>query len=569
MALPLLLALFYRCAGLTLQETEEVETANVSTRKFDLVWPSNQYVVGPQGGQWAHDNEASGMYYCDDLTSFILGCECHVYSQVRAIEVTCDAPDALSRMEAFANAHRLEMIEDTETHMVYQGDEEDLTYNITEQDLELLESPEGANNIAWHVDYLDGEGDDVFDMDYSGEGVHLFILDTGFDKHYERTDAFPDGVRLAPPEQHWHPEADEHDAFFDCNGHGTQVAFLAGGRFRSVAPNVTLHIARISTCPECTEPAKCGGGTSYSSYTFRAVNWVISTVKALNIKKAVVSRSFSTSSPDSATYKTYTMSAQALAENDILWVASAGNSNKTRCVEDYCKTKDKPCPNIGSYGGALYDETALIVGATKQSGQKASFSNWGGCVAQWMYGAGLKGVPPPSNNAAPASNSSAYDKYNLDGTSFAAPLAAGVAALFLEASEDIVATPDLKKAMVDSMIVEGSITSPPGNFSVSYDLDSISELSEKGDDTDDEIDKFYFCAPKDNRYYFSHCTFKNKETCIQAGASCVWKAVAATTCQARSTRYFAIYNVLCKTIPNACQRFSSFICVDTSLEPFY
>jgi len=558
-----------------LGDTDEIEGAEIPN-EYHLLWDGKLFIIGPEAGGWVEDNKYTGEYLCARL-KLLLHCECSVLGEVRIVQVSCEGDYHIGRVKWFADNHNLDILQNTAYSM--KVDDNTLDYEIAASRHDpdsALDDPENLNDLSWNIDILDSTIDDSFDVGYSGEGVHLFIFDTGFTLNYERTDDFPIGVKLAPKDQHWHPGSDEHDAFFDCNGHGTQVAFLAGGKFRSVAPNVIVHIVRISSCKGCREPAQCdGGGTSYSSYTFRAVNWVIETVKNLGIKKAIVSRSFSTSKPDSATYKSYSRAAQALAENDILWVASAGNTNSTRCVEDYCKNLADPsviCPQTNGPNETYFDDNALIVGALDPDGTKAGYSSWGSCVTQWMYGSEILGVPPPSFQDPPPPDSSAYSAFELRGTSFATPLAAGVAALFLEASKYVVSVEDLKSAVNSTMTIEGLM--PPNHasgFEVAYDLDNVSELSLSGIGGNDGGDdsRFYYCAPHSGQtavFMISKCFFKNRDSCIDAATFCSWVSVPGTTCQARSKRYFALYNVLCKTIPNACRLFSSFLCVDTSVE---
>jgi len=553
-----------------LDDVDEVEVAEIPN-EYHLLWDGKLFIIGPEAGGWVEDNKYTGEYLCARL-KLLLYCECSVLGEVRIVQASCPGNYHVGRIKWFAEKHNLQILHNT----VYtiKTDDKPLDYEIAASESSLLDDPENLNELAWNIDILDSSIDDNLEIGYTGEGVHLFIFDTGFTLSYARTDDFPNGVKLAPMDQHWHPGSDEHDAFFDCNGHGTQVTFLAGGKFRSVAPDVTVHVVRISSCEGCREPARCeGGGTSYSSYTFRAVNWVIETVKREGIKKAIVSRSFSTSKPDSATYKSYSRAAQALAENDILWVASAGNTNSTRCVEDYCKTLEDPtiiCPQTNGPNETYFDVNALIVGALDPSGSKASYSSWGSCVTQWMYGSEILGVPPPSAQDPPPPNSPQYSAFELRGTSFATPLAAGIGALFLEASKYVVSVEDLKRAVNGTMAIVGEM--PPNHasgFEVTYDLDNVTELSLVGTGGDKDDGRFYYCAPNTERkmvFMISKCFFKNEDACIDAASYCSWVSVPGTVCQARSKRYFALYNVLCKTIPNACRLFSSFLCVDPTVE---
>eukprot|EP00915_Cephaloidophora_sp_WS-2016_P001379 GHVH01001951.1.p1 GENE.GHVH01001951.1~~GHVH01001951.1.p1 ORF type:complete len:407 (+),score=46.28 GHVH01001951.1:99-1319(+) len=369
---------------------------------YELLWSDRTLILGPEAGG-SHDNDATGRYLCRRLTRLV-NCVCHHLPNVRSLSVACHG-DRFNLVSWFSTKHHMTMLKDnvTVTRRRIQVHDESPILSAVEDE----ENQRGTR--AWHTDMLDSTSDGHLNVNYSGEGVHLFVMDTGFSSYYERTLEFPIGVRLAPADQHWHPGSDDHDAFFDCNGHGTQVGFLAGSLNRSVAPNVTIHIVRISSCPQCSIPAQCeeDESYSYSSYTFRAIQWIIETVKNHKIQKAIVSRSFSTSVPDSDAYQYYSAAAQILAENDILWVASAGNDNSSRCARNYCEGKPD-CPKVNNKTDPIFDDNALIVGAINRDGSRSEFSSYGSCVSQWMYGSGIVGVPPPTNDPPPPIGSNEY-----------------------------------------------------------------------------------------------------------------------------------------------------------------
>jgi Subtilase family len=94
------------------------------------------------------------------------------------------------------------------------------------------------------------------------------------------------------------------------------------------------------------------------------------------------------------------------ADNGTIMFAAAGNENRH-------------LPDDAVQRPATRTPRALTVGATNADGTKASFSSWGTSVDVWAPGVGIPVGPTPS---APAGSSP-------DGTSFATPLTAGIAAM--------------------------------------------------------------------------------------------------------------------------------------------
>jgi subtilisin family serine protease len=99
------------------------------------------------------------------------------------------------------------------------------------------------------------------------------------------------------------------------------------------------------------------------------------------------------------------------ADNGTLMIASAGND-------------DISLPDDAVLRPATRTPRALTVGALNDDGTKASFSNHGSSVGLWAPGVGIPVVPNPSAMAGST----------LSGTSFSAPLVAGVAAMIRAAN---------------------------------------------------------------------------------------------------------------------------------------
>jgi subtilisin family serine protease len=241
---------------------------------------------------------------------------------------------------------------------------------------------------TWGLDRVDQRYqplDNRYYYEYTGAGVHAYILDTGVrSTHVEFAgrmgngfDAIGDGVGTE-----------------DCQGHGTHVAGTLGGTTYGVAKQVTIHPVRIITCT--------GEGTLEQALA--GIDWVT----ANHVKPAVANMSIgaeATQAVDDAV--------TASIEAGVVYVVAAGNESVPACTRSPARTP-----------------RALTVGATGQMDLMSFFSNYGPCVDLFA----------PGERIDSAWYTSDTQVHTLDGTSMATPHAAGAAALYLEGHPN--ATPD-------------------------------------------------------------------------------------------------------------------------------
>ena len=277
----------------------------------------------------------------------------------------------------------------------------------------------------------------------TGEGQSIAVIDTGVAPH-PRLPRLRDGGDLVG----------DSDGLQDCDAHGTLIAGLLGASehtdgFAGVAPNAEVVSIRHSSgkfsspSDSDTEPrSNVPEGSGTVSTLARAIDLAAeSGANVINISEVACVPS-STMLDDSA------LSAavhNAVLERDIVIVAAAGN------VDGACANSNPPVPPphdgttvdpldsvVTVASPAWYDDLVLTVGSVTMDGKPSDFSLPGPWVDVAAPGEGLAslsvaaaGEPGPVPDLATAVVTE-NDIVPIEGSSFAAPLVAGLAALLRE-----------------------------------------------------------------------------------------------------------------------------------------
>jgi subtilisin family serine protease len=249
-----------------------------------------------------------------------------------------------------------------------------------------------ADAGSWGLDRIDQRAlplDSSFVPPNDGSGVTAYIIDSGI--RFSHTDF---GGRASLGYDFTGGSGE------DCAGHGTHIAGIIGGSAYGVARNVALVAVRVFGCTTSTN----------LSTILAAMDWVLQN----HVSPAVVNMSLG--GPGDVTLDA---AVGSLTRAGVTVVVSAGNFNFDACL----------------YSPARAD-SAITVGATNQSDERATFSNYGDCVD--LFAPGVSIVSDWYTGDAATST--------LSGTSMASPHVAGVAALVLSAN------PSFSPAQVDSVI---------------------------------------------------------------------------------------------------------------------
>ena len=260
-------------------------------------------------------------------------------------------------------------------------------------------------NAPWNLDRVDQRNlplNTSFDYSQAGAGAHIYILDTGIRITHQE---FGGRASVALD------VLNDGQNGIDCNGHGTHVAGTAAGATYGVAKNAFVHSVRV---------LPCGGGGQISDI-ITAVDWLTANrvnpaVANLSVTAPGISNSMETAITNSIA-------------SGITYTIASGNQALDACGYTPART-----PN------------AITVGASSIEDIRPNYSNYGACVD----------LHAPGHDIVSAGIGSDSGLALKSGTSMAAPLVAGVAAVYRAANPS--ANPATVAQAIDSSATVGVLT---------------------------------------------------------------------------------------------------------------
>ncbi len=297
------------------------------------------------------------------------------------------------------------------------------------------------------IDYNRLTRDNSYSADAFGTTVDVYIMDTGINiNHIELAERASYGVNTNPrdyPGERRFPDGtlDTTNAS-DCFGHGTHVAGIAGSNSYGVASNIALKAVRVLDCHG-------DGSTSGTVSEVKAgVEWVTQQKLDHPGVPMVVNMSLGCGAGVPCDDLPHQPLKDAIAASTLVgvtYVVAVGNDARIVSVPDACKY---------SIGAGI--ENVINVSATDNADRVATYANYGSCVDILAPGGDF---PPdadtviynewpeplailsswaldkeyrPEYTTDPQYLVSNYALKTMIGTSMAAPVVSGVAALYLQ-----------------------------------------------------------------------------------------------------------------------------------------
>ena len=272
-----------------------------------------------------------------------------------------------------------------------------------------------SGQIPWHLDRIDQRPrtlDHFYQPIASGAGVDVYIVDTGINYYHEEFQNRAIYAGYDAVDAYFNLSRSDQRRGLDCFGHGTHVASLCGGKTYGSAKGVNLLSLRAL---DCTNMAPWG-------VVMDALDYVARTAPQRG-RRAIVSMSLA-----GDYFQAINDAVRNLYSLGIPVIVAASNGGLDSCSQS---------PASSPY--------AITVGGTRERDGLYVSTSFGSCVTILSPGQNILGADYTCNNCS---------KY-LSGTSMAAPIVSGVAAMLLQREPSL--TPAALKAKLVATATVGAI----------------------------------------------------------------------------------------------------------------
>ncbi|HEX6345455.1 type VII secretion-associated serine protease mycosin [Umezawaea sp.] len=264
----------------------------------------------------------------------------------------------------------------------------------------------------------------------TGKGVKIAIIDTGVEEHPRlkgRVEAGGDYVVTA------------ENGTTDCDGHGTEVAGVAAASkdpdtgFVGAAPDAqVLAIRQTSDRYEFKDPTGADVRKSAGKVTTLAQAIVRAVDKGAKVINISLTSCDSPKAPSAGERKLQAAIDWAVNQMDVVIVTAAGNigTDGTGCKDQNDNQNPDTVKVIAS--PPWYSEDVLSVASINKDGESSAFSVWGPWVSIAAPGEDITTIDPKGTGLTNANADEQGKLTTIQGTSFASPYVAGVAALVRE-----------------------------------------------------------------------------------------------------------------------------------------